>query len=144
MKKITTEAHITSTPTTVWETLIKLENWSVWNPIVSKVQGDPVIGKELTITMADSKGNANKSYKAQVTELVQNQRFVFTANMMTKFLFSAKRVIELKATETGTLLIQQEIYTGVLVPLFWKKLSTDAKTMLNQMNHSLKKEVEQS
>ena len=64
------------------------------------------------------------------------------AIMMAKFMFSADRIIELQANEKGTRFSQKEIYTGLMVSLFWKKLSTDATKMLNSMNKALKDEVE--
>jgi len=142
MKEINTEIIISSTPDEVWEILMDLPNWSKWNPIVNKIEGDLKIGGELSITMSDSKGNNGKKYKSIIVELDENKRFSFIATMMAKFIFSAERIIQLRATEKGTIFTQREIYTGLMVSLFWKKLSTDATEMLNSMNKALKKEVE--
>ena len=57
-------------------------------------------------------------------------------------MYSAERIIELKTIDKETIFIQREIYTGFMVSLFWKKLSTDALGMLNSMNQALKKEIE--
>ena len=142
MKEINTEIRILSTPSKVWETLMDLENWPKWNPIINNIQGKLNVGGELSITMADSKGNASKKYKSIVTELEKNKKFSFSAIMMTKFMFSADRIIELKETKEGTLFTQREIYKGIMVSMFWGKLCTDAVKMLNSMNQALKKEVE--
>ncbi|MBL4755410.1 MAG: SRPBCC domain-containing protein [Flavobacteriales bacterium] len=142
MKEINTEIEILSTPDEVWQILMELPNWSKWNPIVNKIEGDLKIGGELSITMSNSKGDNGKKYKSIIVELDENKRFSFIATMMAKFMFSAERIIELRATEKGTIFIQREIYTGLMVSLFWKKLSTDATEMLNSMNKALKKEVE--
>lgn len=117
-----------------------LENWSKWNPIVNNIQGNLNIGKELDITMSDSEGNNAKKYNATITVLNKDKRFSFYRYNDSFFL--AKRIIELKTIEKETIFIQREIYTGVMVSLFWKKLSTDALGMLNSMNQVLKKEVE--
>ena len=142
MKEINTKIRISSTPDKVWETLMDLENWPKWNPIVNNIQGKLNVGEELSITMSDSKGNDSKKYKAIITELKKNERFSFVAIMMAKFMFSAERIIELKTIDKETIFIQREIYTGFMVSLFWKKLSTDALGMLNSMNQALKKEIE--
>jgi hypothetical protein len=142
MKEINTEIRILSTPNKIWNILIDLENWNKWNPIVNNIKGKLNIGEELTITMSDSKGNNAKKYNATISELTTNKRFSFIATMMAKFMFSAERIIEIKQTEKETVFIQREIYTGIMVFLFWKKLSTDAIGMLNTMNQALKKEVE--
>ena len=142
MKEIKAEINIASTSNKVWETLMDLENWSQWNPIVNNIQGNLIVGSELSITMSDSKGTDAKKYRATITELNKEKRFSFIATMMAKFMFSAERIIEIKPTEKDALFIQREIYTGIMVSLFWKKLSTDALGMLNSMNEALKKEVE--
>ncbi|MBL4668089.1 MAG: SRPBCC domain-containing protein [Flavobacteriales bacterium] len=142
MKEINTEIIISSTPNEVWETLMDLDNWPKWNPIVNNIYGKLDVGGELSITMADSKGNASKKYKAIVIELEKNKKFSFSAIMIAKFMFSADRIIELKETEEGTLFTQREIYKGIMVSMFWGKLCTDAVKMLNSMNQALKKEVE--
>jgi len=142
MKEINTEIRISSTPDEVWKTLMDLQNWPKWNPIVNNIQGNLKIGEELSITMSDSKGNDSKKYKAIITALNKNERFSFVATMMSKFMFSAERIIELKTTEKGTLFTQKEIYTRLMVSLFWKKLNCEASKMLNSMNSALKKEVE--
>jgi len=138
--EINTEIRISATPSKIWETLMDLENWSKWNPIVNNIQGNLNIGKELDITMSDSEGNNAKKYNATITVLNKDKRFSFYRYNDSFFL--AKRIIELKTIEKETIFIQREIYTGVMVSLFWKKLSTDALGMLNSMNQVLKKEVE--
>ena len=105
---------------------MNLPQWSKWNPIVNKIGGKLKVGEELSITMSDSKGNDEKKYKSIITGIDKNKRFSFIATMMAKFMFSAERIIELQTTEKGTLFTQKEIYTGLMVSLFWKKLSTDA------------------
>jgi len=142
MKEINTKIEISSTSDEVWKVLMDIPNWSKWNPIVNKIEGNLKVGEELSITMSDSKGNDGKKYKSIITEIDKNERFSFIAIMMAKFMFSAERIIELQTTETGTVFTQREIYTGLMVSLFWKKLSTDATEMLNSMNMALKKEVE--
>ena len=62
--------------------------------------------------------------------------------MMGKFMFSVERIIGLKTTAEGTVFSQRELYKGLFVSLFWKKLSTEALGMSKAMNRALKKEVE--
>jgi len=57
-------------------------------------------------------------------------------------MFSAERIIEPEDSQGGTLFIQKEIYTGLMVPLFWKKLNEQASSMLNSMNEALKNKAE--
>ena len=142
MRELRTEIQILSNPHKVWEILIDLPGWSNWNPIVNKIEGNLEEGAELFITMSDAKGSDGRSYKSIITAIDEKKRFSFIATMMAKSIFSAERVIELKDSQGGTLFIQREIYNGLIVPLFWKKLNKDALPMLNSMNKALKKKVE--
>jgi len=142
MKEIKTEIQILSKSDKVWEILMDLPGWSDWNPIVNKIEGNLEVGAELLITMSDGKGGDGKRYKSIITSIDEKKRFSFIATMMAKFMFSADRIIELEDSQEGTLFIQREIYTGLMVSLFWKKLSTEAMAMLNSMNKALKKKAE--
>ena len=121
MKEINTEIQISSTPEKVWEILMDLPEWSKWNPIVNSIEGELNIGEKLSITMSNSKGGAGKKYDSIITEIDENKRFAFVGTMMAKFMFSAERVIELHVNEKGTFFSQKEIYSGIMVSLFWKK-----------------------
>ena len=142
MRELRTEIQISSKPDKVWGILMDLPDWPNWNPIVNKIKGNLEVGAELSITMCDTKGNDGKSYKSIITAIDEKKRFSFTANMMGKFMFSADRIFELEDSQEGTLFIQRENYTGLMVPLFWKKLNEHALPMLNSMNEALKKKVE--
>ena len=142
MKELKTEMHISASPEKVWKVLMDLPNWKDWNPIVNKIEGQIEVGQELSITMSDKKGSDGKNYKSTITALDEGRRLSFIGVMLAKFLFSAERVIELKATEGGTHFTQIEIYNGLMVPMFWKKLSEHAHPMLTSMNEGLKKAIE--
>ena len=142
MRELKTEIQISSIPDKVWEIITDLPGWSKWNPIVNKIEGKLEVGATLFITMCDDKGNDSKSYKAIITAIDEKKRFSFIGIMMAKFMFSAERIIELEDSQGGTLFIQREIYTGLMVPLFWKKLNEQASSMLNSMNEALKNKVE--
>lgn len=142
MKELKTEIQISSSPDKVWEVLIDFPNWKNWNPIVNHIEGKLEVDQELNITMSDKKGNDSKRYKSTITAIEEGKHFSFIGVMMSKSLFSAERIIELKAKDGGTHFTQVEVYNGLLVPLFWKKLSDQAGPMLNSMNEALKKTVE--
>ncbi len=142
MKEIKTEMQIAASPDKVWEILMNLPEWANWNPIITKIEGELKVGSELSITMADEKGNPGRNYKSTITAIDEHKRFRFIGKMMAKFMFSADRIIELEESPKGTRFTQREVYTGIMVSLFWKKMNTDATRMLRIMNLALKKKVE--
>ena len=142
MRVIRTEIQISSKPDKVWRMLMDLPGWSDWNPIVNRIEGKTETGAELLITTSDEEGNDGKRYKSIVTEIVENKKFSFVGTMMGKSIFRVERIIELEDAKGGTLLIQREIYSGLLIPLLWKNLSKYVPPMLNSMNRALRNLVE--
>lgn len=142
MREIKTEIQISSKPDRVWSILMDLPGWAEWNPIVNKIEGDLKVGSTLDITMCNDKGKDSQKYKGTITALDENKRFSFVAKMIASFLFSVDRIIELKDSDEGTFFTQKEVYTGLMVSLFWNKLNDMATKMLNSMNEALKKKSE--
>ena len=142
MRELKTEIEILSPPDVVWAVLMDLPRWSNWNPIVNRIEGDLAIGATLSITMSDGKGNDGKHYKSIITAIDEQKRFAFVGVMISKFIFSVERVIELKDSSNSTLFIQREIYSGLMTSLFWNKLNKYALPMLESMNRALKKKAE--
>ncbi len=62
-------------------------------------------------TMCDTNGKNGQRYKAVITAIDDKKCFRYVTSMMAKFMFSADRIIELEASQEGTLLRQREIYT---------------------------------
>ena len=63
---------------------------------------------------------------------------------MAEFVMTNDKVFELEATGSGTRLIHKELFSGMLVPLFWSKFETGVPPMLNSMNDALKRIAEKS
>ena len=142
MKVINTEIQIEASKDKVWKIICDLPGWSQWNPIVNKIEGELSVGSTLSITMSNSKGKDAQKYKGTITTFEKEKQFIFIAKMMANFLFSVERVIEIKESRKGTLLTQIENYKGIMVTLFWGKLDTMARKMLNAMNKALKEKAE--
>jgi len=142
MREIQTEIEIAAPPEKVWSILTNIEDWDKWNPITIQASGVASVGSELTITMRGEDGNDGPRYMPVVTSLEEPKLFEWRANMMADFLFTNGRVFELKKTNAGTRLINKETFRGMLVPLFWSKLSSHVPVFLNEMNEALKIRVE--
>ena len=142
IKEIQTEIEIAAPPEKVWSILINIEKWSKWNPTTIQASGVASVGAELTITMRGEDGNDGPKYMPIVTSLEEPKLFKWRAKMMSNYLFTNGRVFELEKTSTGTRLINKETFKGMLVPLFWSKLSRHVPLLLNEMNEALKVQAE--
>ena len=51
MKELTTEIQINSSPEKLWKVLTDFKNYYQWNPILQKINGEPLIGNQLEINL---------------------------------------------------------------------------------------------
>jgi hypothetical protein len=144
MREIRTEVEIAASPEKVWSILTDFNHWKEWNPIVNQVSGLASLGSKLTVTMRGENGKDGPKYMPTVTVFEEPKSFRWRGKMMAGFLFTNDKVFELEKTGFGTRLIHKELFSGMLVPLFWSKFNEHVPLMLNSMNDALKRTAEKS
>jgi hypothetical protein len=144
MREIKTEIQIAASPAKVWTILTDFDHWKDWNPIVKQVSGAAAVGSQLRVTMCGKEGSAGHTYMPVITDLEGPKSFRWRAKMMAGFLFTNDKVFELKEVKGGTQLVHKELFGGLMVPLFWSKMTPAVPNMLESMNKALKKKAEGS
>ena len=144
MREIRTEIEIAAPPAKVWSILMNFDAWKEWNPIVVQATGIASLGSELVITMKNEDGKDGPKYAPVVTIFQEPKSFRWRAKMMAEFLFTNDKVFELEGTSSGTRLVHKELFSGMVVPLFWGKLNGSVPAMLKSMNDALKLRAEKS
>ena len=146
-RTITTQIEISAAPEKVWDVLTNIAAWKEWSPIIKDSSGSAKSGSKLTITMVSDEGKDGKpgpKYEPTVTTFDEAKNMTWTATMGPGFVMTNGKVFELQATETGTLLIHKETFSGMMVPMMWSKVQQNVPKMLDSMNEALKKLVEES
>jgi len=144
MREIRTEIEIAAPPTKVWSILTDIENWKEWNPIVTQASGVASLGSQLSVTMCGEEGKNGPKFSPVITNYEEPKHFRWRAKMIAGFLFTNDKVLELEEIASGTRLIHKELFSGLLIPLFWSKLEKGCPKMLNSMNDALKILAEKS
>jgi len=144
MRELRTEIEIAAPLKKVWSILTDFENWKGWNPIVNQASGAASLGSKLSITMCGKDGKDGPKYMPTVTNFEEPKSFRWRAKMMAGFIFTNDKVFELEEINSGTRLIHRELFSGILVPMFWSKLNNGALPMLKSMNDALKVLAEKS
>lgn len=142
MQEIKTEVEIAAPPEKVWAVLTDFNRWTDWNTTVTKASGESAMGSQLNITMSDENGKDSNAYSPVITKLEAPKLLRWRAKMLAEFLFTNEKLVELEATATGTRLIHRELFSGLMVKLFWSKMESGVPPILNKMNADLKKVVE--
>lgn len=82
-------------------------------------------------------------FKPVVLAYKPNKEFRWKGKLLFKGLFDGEHIFELTANADGTTtLVQREVFTGILVPLFAKMLDTSTLNGFRQMNEALKTRAE--
>ncbi len=144
MREIRTEIEIAAPPIKVWSILTDFDNWKNWNPIVNQASGVASLGAELSVTMRGDDGKDGPKYRPIITNFEEPKYFRWRGKMMAEFLFTNDKVFELEETSSGTRLIHKELFSGMLVPMFWSKFDKGVPPMLKSMNDALKRKAEKS
>lgn len=142
MRELRTVIQISAPIERVWQVLTDFEKWKDWNPMVNQVSGSASVRSSLKITMCGSDGKKSMQYKATVLEANPPKNFRWRAIMISGFMFTNDRVFELSEKNGGTELVNAEQFSGLMVPLFWGKMSLFVVPMLEKMNKALKDKLE--
>lgn len=140
-KRLVTEIEIEASPDSVWEVLTDLSEYQNWNPFVVAGSGEVAVGCQLEVRMRQPGGNET-TFKPIVTEATSPRSFEWLGRLGAPGLFAGRHRFDLVPTETGTLLVHSEEFTGVLVPMLAKSLDQKTRAGFEAMNAAMKERVE--
>lgn len=135
--EIKTTTTIAASPQRVWEVLTNFAEYPVWNPFITSLEGEPVVGNNIEVRA----GGMDFKPEVLVYEAYKELRWV--GKLLFKGLFDGEHSFQIIDNEDGTVTFQQnEQFSGALVSLFKGKLGTDTKSGFEQMNQKLKEIAE--
>ncbi len=143
MREIKTEIEISAPVAQVWGILTNIDDWANWSPIINQSNGNAALGSAVNITMmSKEEGKDGPNYSPVITILDEQKLFRWRAKVLAGFIMTNDKVFELEETASGTRLIHKELFSGMMVPLFWSSVEKNVPTMLNTMNEALKTKAE--
>ena len=135
--EIKTSIIINALPDQVWKVLTNFDEYKNWNPFIKTVTGNVAVNNKIRVEFDAM------TFKPKVLKYNTNQEFEWLGHLFFPGLFDGKHSFTLIDNEDGTTtLFQQEIFKGILVPLFKKKLLVETKLDFENMNKKLKEQVE--
>lgn len=136
-----TEIEIDAPPTRVWHILADLASYPDWNPFIVSSRGTVAAGERL-INRLEPPGGKALTFKPTVTEVEEGRVFEWVGRLGLPGLFDGRHRFELVPYGNGTLLIQTENFTGMLVPFLKTSLDTSTRAGFHAMNAALKSRAE--
>ncbi len=142
MKELHTEIEIHAAPAVVWQVLTDLPLFEEWNPFVTLASGKVEVGEQLSVHM-EPPGGKPMTFRPTVTRVVAQKEFRWLGHLLFRGLFDGEHIFELEPLAEGRLrFVHREKFRGVLVPLLWKSLDTNARAGFEAMNRALKERAE--
>lgn len=142
MHEIRTEIEIAASPEQVWSILTEFIAYPLWNPFIRSITGKVKTGERLTafIQPTDGKGI---TFRPTVLVALPNQELRWLGHFLLPKIFDGEHYFQMAAiSKNHTRLIQGEIFSGLLVPLFKSSLEGATKSGFIAMNEALKSRAE--
>ncbi len=143
MREIRTQIEIDASPRAIWNILTDFSKFPEWNPLM-RVEGVPREGSRIRLRVGPP-GKKPMEFKPTVTRVVQDQELRWLGRLIIPGLFDGEHIFEIDGTnEGGVQFVHREIFSGLLVPLFWKRLDSEIREGFMSMNKALKARAEGS
>ena len=135
--EIKTSIIINATPPEIWKVLINFSAYENWNPFIRSVDGDFKVGNKIKINA----GGMN--FKPEVLVFDENKEIRWIGRLFMKGIFDGEHSFRIIGNNDNTSTFKhEEIFKGLLVGLFRKKLNSETRQGFLSMNAQLKKLVE--
>lgn len=136
--RVETTIEINASAEKVWNILMDFKNYGHWNPFIKSVEGNVAQGKKIKVVLNGMK------LKPIVHSLNRFKRFSWKGKIAIRGLFDGHHQFEIKEIAANRVSFRHfEDFSGILLPVFKKKLLRDIKPEFEKMNSVLKERAEQ-
>ena len=142
MPDIQTQIEIDAAPPVVWAILTDFAAYPDWNPLITSIEGDPVVGERLRVRVEPPGGRAT-TFSAPVRRVESARELRWRGYLGVPQIFAGEESFRLAPTDSGgTTFHHDERFSGVLaVPMLWV-LRTRTEQGFEAMNAALKARAE--
>ncbi|QSA96985.1 SRPBCC domain-containing protein [Methylococcus sp. EFPC2] len=144
MLELITEIEIHAAPQRVWSTLTDFPSYPLWNPFITAIEGEPVAGSRLKVSIRPPGGKA-MSFRPTVRIVAPNEELRWRGRLVLPGVFDGEHFFRLCATgDGGVRLVHGERFSGLLVGWAQSGLETGVRAGFVAMNQALKARAENS
>ncbi|MDN3517351.1 SRPBCC domain-containing protein [Aquisalimonas lutea] len=140
-REIVTTTRIAAAPEVVWGALVAFDRFPEWNPFIPSIRGVAEPGARLEVTIVPP-GRRPMAFRPEVLRALPGQELSWLGRLGVAGLFDGEHRFVLAADDGGTELTQRETFSGILVPLLWRRLAGPVRQGFEAMNAALKQHVE--
>ncbi|MFF4406847.1 SRPBCC family protein [Streptomyces sp. NPDC001404] len=141
MRQIATVVDIAATPARVWEVLTDLPHYSDWNPFIREASGEVAPGARLRLRTVPARGRP-VTFRPRIRTAVPQRELSWMRRLVLPGLFDGlHRFVLTDLDGGGTRVVQDERFTGVLVPALAKAVARTTEDF-DALNRALRKRCE--
>jgi hypothetical protein len=142
MKTLHTEIEITASAERVWDTLADLKAYPTWNPFITRVAGELMPGAKLEVRLEPPDASP-MTFRPAVLTVKTGRELRWIGRVVVPGLFDGEHHFEIQPLGPGRVrFVQEERFTGVLVPVFARGLDDNTRRGFEAMNAALKARAE--
>jgi hypothetical protein len=143
-KELVSSIDIAAPAERVWEVLVDFAAFPSWNPFITQAEGRLEVGRRLTLRMQPVSGSA-VTLRPTVVEVVEGRRLRWHGRFGVRGLFDADHMFIVEPLgAAGSRLVQQEHFSGLLVPFLQRSLDRGTLPAFHAMNAALKDRAERA
>lgn len=140
--KLETEIEIAAPVDRIWSILVNFSEYPQWNPFIRTIHGMPEVGARLVAHLQPS-GTKGMTFRPIVLSAVPGREFHWLGHLWVPGLFDGEHRFSIHPISDAKVMFRQnELFSGVLVPLFKGTLERDTKRGFIEMNQVLKERAE--
>lgn len=142
MRTIQVVTDIAAPVGTVWSILTEVSEYADWNPFITSLQGELVVGGRIDVRI-EPPGGRPMRFRPAITEVNQGKRLEWLGRLVLPGLVDGRHSFALTALGDGrTRLTQSEDFSGLLVP-FTATVLERTRVGFGAMNEALRSRAEQ-
>jgi hypothetical protein len=139
--KLTTTINIEAAPADVWAILADLDAYASWNPFIRSAAGEVAVGERLDIHVQPESAKGMR-FRPTVRAAEPGRELRWLGRLLLPGVFDGEHRFALEPIASGCRLTHEERFTGVLVPLFAKRLRQRYLPAFEAMNRAVKERAE--
>jgi hypothetical protein len=143
MRELISTIEINATPEKVWQVLLEFEKYSQWNPFIKSIHGNPIVGEKIEARIHPP-GQRHMNFKPIILRVDNNRELRWLGHLLFPGIFDGEHAFIIEKQENSKVIFrQEEKFSGILTPVFWKSLYQHTRIGFIEMNQALKQRVEE-
>lgn len=142
MRQVKTSINIGCSPGDIWRVLMDFPAYADWNPYIEQIVGVPAPGHKLRLTFTLPNGK-HKIVRPRVSKLDIRRELRWHSSGFLPGMLRSEYVIRIVSRGAmGSTFYQDQMFSGLMLPLMAGGLLANAQGGLEAMNEALKRRCE--